>query len=532
MSDFEELRKRVEAAGRQFSAIARQRRDYGQRLIDMISQHERDLSENQARMAALRDQAERAQELAERRAAELRGAKAENEQLRHMLHSLLQAIESGRPNDFEETMHELDRRISTMVAGAGPALAPPATDEAPSGPGPEEEGDLPAGPVEWAGEQAAGAGEAGWVSSGLEPEDGEPARPPSLQDVFLQVDAAAADAVPHEVDQDGTSTIEPDDSEYLLDDAERDAFALKQSPISAIADSIVAETRGRPGRFDLSEEDLTDPAGRGDSGSIDTVVAMPEMSTGRADHPDQDDDRPFDLLEEEPTAREGGIGGDDGKSLDRLFDDSAYDDDDDETLGMAGGAAEAMREEGDPRDSAGASDNEFDLSDLALGGEIEDRLDVGLSDADGAETDTASPARGEPGLDTDLRTDDEDLGAGDVPPDEMRGKQASGPAARRGSLSGDSALEELEALLAEEDIDFAADADVAPPQDALEAFPPPRAPQGHAGRAAPAAPSGTASERALRTAPALRDDLDEASREEILAKLRQSQRSATETGRN
>lgn len=509
MSDFEELRKRVEAAGRQFSAIAQQRRDYGQRLIDMIAQHERDLAENQARMAALRDQAERARELAERRAAELQGVRGENEQLRQMLHSLLQAIESGRPNDFEETMHELDRRISTMIEGAGTAFAMPRADEPVSEPASTEEDDLPPDTAEWeqgepadAAEAIAQVGEAGWASSGIEAEEHGFASPPSLKDVFLKVGAAAGEAVPRDIDQEELSGREPDASEDLLDETGSDAFALKQSPISAIADSIVAETRGRAGRFDLAEEDPADGPG---------------MGIGTA----EGDERPFDLLEEaEPSPR--GAGSREGEPLDRLFDENAYDDGDGETLSLADEAAAALREEVAQEGDGFGSENEFDLSDLALGGEIQDRLDDGFPESNGETVHDDVPGRLDPDLEPDPRSATQDHRRDDVASEERRPPPTTEPVTRRGSLPGDSALQELEAILAEEDFEFATDSDVAPPEDALDEFPAPRAPQRSSG------PLGTVP----GTAPALREDLDEISREEILAKLRQSHRRATESGRN
>ncbi|MFC3225818.1 hypothetical protein ACFOGJ_01155 [Marinibaculum pumilum] len=123
MSSFDELQKRVEAAERQFNAISRQRRDYGQRLIDMIAMHERNLAESGEQVHVLRQEAAEARALAEERGRALEKARGENEQLRHMLHSLLTAIERNRSNDFEETMLELDRRISSMVAADSDSVA-------------------------------------------------------------------------------------------------------------------------------------------------------------------------------------------------------------------------------------------------------------------------------------------------------------------------------------------------------------------------------------------------------------------------
>lgn len=86
MSDLEELRQRVEAAEDHFGLIADQQKGYSQRLIALLNVTEQ------------KDQA----------IGKLEG---ENEQLRSMLFSLLQAIEKG---DTSNTLQDMDARISAM----------------------------------------------------------------------------------------------------------------------------------------------------------------------------------------------------------------------------------------------------------------------------------------------------------------------------------------------------------------------------------------------------------------------------------
>ncbi|MFD2204235.1 hypothetical protein [Kiloniella antarctica] len=88
MSDLEELRQRVEAAEENFGLIADQQKGYSQRLIALLNVTEQ------------KDQA-------------IGKLENENEQLRSMLFSLLQAIEKG---DTSNTLQDMDVRISAMTS--------------------------------------------------------------------------------------------------------------------------------------------------------------------------------------------------------------------------------------------------------------------------------------------------------------------------------------------------------------------------------------------------------------------------------
>jgi len=526
VSDFEDLKKRVEAAGRQFGMMSRQRRDYGQRLIDMVAMHERNLAQVDARMAALRAEAEQARALAEQRGTALQAVQGENEQLRHMLHSLLQAIESGRSNDFEETMHELDRRISAMVQGGEPqpvphAPAPPSPrvqfpPEAHATPEPRAVMPVQAWPSadppaqageedDWGGDDSLPA-QAEDTAGPLEADDWEeePAplqgRRPSLEEVLQTVDAAVADAVDPDAVDPAPDTVEAEAApleQVMGFPADREGLQLKGAPISAIADSIAAENLDVEDGLDLSAP---------------RSGAVPDSAYSARDDSDpeaaQDDERPFELLEEDalPVVGPADTAGPPG--IDRLFDAEEYEDEDPAPVAIAEAPADpAWRAAGEDEDT------EFDLSDLELGGEIDDGQmpeDRKAASAEEARVDEAGLEEAgveEAGI--------EEVGAGETAG--WAGEEAGlAPSRARRSPPRDSALAELDALLADADMAFEADADVAPPSDLVAGT----------GIRREGGLYGAERERGgadspLGRAPALRDDLDEATREEILARVRE-----------
>ena len=124
MSGIEELRQRVSDAVEHFGQINEQRATYSQRLIDLMSTVEgrirdqlREIEEHKSkiahRLAEIEDQF-----------AKVDGIDRENEQLRAMLHSLLQAIDEGGRDSLAETMQELEGKASALINdGVAEALA-------------------------------------------------------------------------------------------------------------------------------------------------------------------------------------------------------------------------------------------------------------------------------------------------------------------------------------------------------------------------------------------------------------------------
>ncbi|MEQ8344602.1 MAG: hypothetical protein RIB84_28530 [Sneathiellaceae bacterium] len=625
MSSFEELQKRVESAERQFAAMSRQRRDYGQRLIDMISMHERNLADSDGRLASLRAEAEEAKALAAERGRELGKVQGENEQLRHMLHALLTAIERGRSNEFEETMLELDQRISAMVAASGDAGPPsaeevsqapeiwsrPMTDddgdgdreETPEAPGwqgiPASDQQAPPNPYKtadrerqvaaeappavaddegpggdpgWpdadAEEQAAGAepealapspeedlaedgSDGGTLYDGLRPADASAAaeeaddwdgagpvgdRPPTLEEVLEFAEASAQDEASAESGEDESA---PDDDDRLsAGDMARLTRMLEQS-------LAAGDDEGAGEAADLAREALDDGASALMQAPISEIA-----DRIRAEHrdgepagsrlQDDEDEEGFELLDEAELEKTF------AQMSDRLFSEDEY-----EETGFV--PAEARRDDDDSEpDDEAALESAFDLSDLDLGGEIdgppEAELETG-SDGD-PETGRYAPDAGDtdPFSDAETRSGGDESGAveaaeeaelarwqaevlgrvaaesgdapaaGQAPPrDAPSSAQAAAPDRdARGGGDGrtrdddddDDALAELDAILAEEDRAFETDRNVAPADPEAEW----ERPAAGAGDGAP--------RRSL--APALRDSLDDATRAEILARVRQS----------
>ncbi|MCH8808867.1 MAG: hypothetical protein IH993_03405 [Proteobacteria bacterium] len=130
MSGIEELRQRVSDAVEHFGQINERRATYSQRLIDLMSTVEGRIRDQ------LREIEEQKSKIAHRLAeiegqfAKVDGIDRENEQLRAMLHSLLQAIDEGGRDSLAETMHELEGKASALI-NDGVAEASAAEAEAP-----------------------------------------------------------------------------------------------------------------------------------------------------------------------------------------------------------------------------------------------------------------------------------------------------------------------------------------------------------------------------------------------------------------
>lgn len=108
MSDISELRLRVDAAEERFESVGDQQRQYGARLLSLMNAVEGGLSRKQAAL--------------EECTAELERVTAENEQLRGMLQSLLQAVESNGEDQLDDTMNSLDAMVTALTGGAAGAV--------------------------------------------------------------------------------------------------------------------------------------------------------------------------------------------------------------------------------------------------------------------------------------------------------------------------------------------------------------------------------------------------------------------------
>ncbi len=164
MSEISDLKQRVEAVGEKFGRLAEQESSYGERLVDLLDAVEEGFAQSQRESQKLKSAFESTQDeikkltgeldaakeearqrsgeldgVKEERAkllSELDGARDESKQLRGMLQTLLEAVESGGNLDLGEAMRNLESRIDRIVTstdgdlGAEPVAAPkePAVD--------------------------------------------------------------------------------------------------------------------------------------------------------------------------------------------------------------------------------------------------------------------------------------------------------------------------------------------------------------------------------------------------------------------
>ncbi|OUS15781.1 hypothetical protein A9Q97_02800 [Rhodospirillales bacterium 47_12_T64] len=206
MSDLEELRQRVEAAEEHFGLIADQQKGYSQRLIALLNVTEQ------------KDQA-------------IDKLEGENEQLRTMLFSLLQAIEKG---DTSNTLQDMDVRISAMTNQAADVI-----DELPA-----PDLSLPAP---------------------------EPENSPEPEELSISDEANGADETEN-------TLPEEDDLDIQLDTLE-----IEQN--SEAGDEVESDTQASP-EVSESQTDLAAPSQEEDSESGETEIL--EMS--ESDVPDDSED--------------------------------------------------------------------------------------------------------------------------------------------------------------------------------------------------------------------------------------------------
>jgi FtsZ-binding cell division protein ZapB len=221
MTEISDLKRRVDAVGEKFGRLAEQENRYGERLAGLLNAVEEGFARSQSETQTLKDELESArdeiktlsrevgakqeeahqhrseidglkeereklaseidglQEEREKLAREIDGAKDESKQLRGMLLTLLEAVESGGNLDIGTAMRKLESRIDRIVTSTdGPSDIEPA-------PKPPE-----AAPAE------------------VEPAEVEPAGAESAEDEFASVDdvplqlTARAEPAPVDTDSD------------------------------------------------------------------------------------------------------------------------------------------------------------------------------------------------------------------------------------------------------------------------------------------------------------------------------------------
>ena len=110
MSYIDELRERFQAAEERFGRISDAGKDYRERLMGLMSRIEEEIR-------CRRD-------VEAQQAKEIERLSGENEELRGMLMSLLQAVESGDQGDLDETLGEMDAKVAALIGeGQGAPMA-------------------------------------------------------------------------------------------------------------------------------------------------------------------------------------------------------------------------------------------------------------------------------------------------------------------------------------------------------------------------------------------------------------------------
>ena len=118
MSYIDELRERFLSAEQRFGRINEAGKEYRERLMGLMSRIEEEIR-------CRRD-------VEQQQAKEIERLTGENEELRTMLMSLLQAVESGDPNSLDDTLGEMDTKVAGLIGegqGAPVAASEPDADE-------------------------------------------------------------------------------------------------------------------------------------------------------------------------------------------------------------------------------------------------------------------------------------------------------------------------------------------------------------------------------------------------------------------
>lgn len=166
MSGIEDLRQRVTDAEKRFGLINETHAKYGGRLISLMNAIEECIREQQGELAQQKSIVEQHLTENEQHKSTIARKEQDNEQLRTMLHSLLQAIEAGSNDLLADAMRQLDQRASALIGAPvedeTPAEAsedtPEAVEEAPEEPAAEDE--MPAPEAEMAVEISEAPAEA------------------------------------------------------------------------------------------------------------------------------------------------------------------------------------------------------------------------------------------------------------------------------------------------------------------------------------------------------------------------------------
>ena len=297
MSSIEQLQERVSQAEARFGVINEARERYSERLLGLINAIESRLRDQHgeikrqaAELAAQGEEIERA-----------RSAVAENQALRGMLHSLLQAIEAGGRDVLSETMQTMDARVSALISEnvkPVPAFGP-ADFAAPAAiPSPLPELEAPAAAPE---AEAAGHEETSEDAAAESPQDLEleavadaPAEPPARESDSLEGEALSAEP---EIET-GTADAALLDEFAPLDDVAPEAAEPDPLPGNLLDEPTDTAELAAPPEVSSDQETiaaLTEP------GESEWAFDLGALTEAAADDPDSEaGDVPDEVLSEGP----------------------------------------------------------------------------------------------------------------------------------------------------------------------------------------------------------------------------------------
>ncbi len=273
MRGIKELRQRVLAAEERFGLNDAERAAYSERLVVLMSEIEGRIGDQKFKIkqqaaviktgeseaavlqakidgqgTAIAQQAETIEKL------KASGARktSENEQLRAMLHSMLQTIESGGRDGLAEAMQELDRKVSALMsaAAAEPEDAPVAEE---SHDPMEEAEDVPTNEV---------ALESAMAAMGLSYEDEdaavieaeEAATAESYSEEFEEpVAEEIEEPVAEETDEPVAEEIEEPVAEEVAEDIDAPVDEIDESVAEALAPEAATESDGQPAGGSLDD---------------------------------------------------------------------------------------------------------------------------------------------------------------------------------------------------------------------------------------------------------------------------------------
>jgi hypothetical protein len=300
MRGIKELRQRVLAAEERVGQNDAQRAEYSERLVVLMNGIEERIRDQQGKIkqqtAVIRKHkseavvqqakidgqgtaiAQQAETIEKLKAAGDRKT-TENEQLRAMLQSMLQAIESDGRDGLAEAMQELDRKVSALMSAA--VAEPEAEETGAAIDEPPVETAIAVGPVSIGPIEAFEAEEAPRDEAVTEPEPEPEAEPEIAATAGIEEPAAETEEpVAEEIEEPAAETEEP-----VAEEIEEPAAEEIDEPVSEEVEEPLAEEAATATTEDEAGDEAGDEAAIATGDILDTDEIVPETAgetTGEA----------------------------------------------------------------------------------------------------------------------------------------------------------------------------------------------------------------------------------------------------------